>query len=131
MYKPYSDSIGECLMITGVGTDIVEVSRIRRALGCRDGFAERIFTPAEREYCLSGGNSDQRFAGRFAAKEAVAKSLGTSLSWLDVEVLADQSGKPVVRLLNGAVELADGREVMLSISHCRSYAVAYAVAISD
>jgi holo-[acyl-carrier protein] synthase len=114
-------------MITGVGTDIVEIRRIKQAMA-KGGFGERIFTPAEREYCLSGGITEQRFAGRFAAKEAVAKSLGVSLSWLDVEVLADPSGKPIVNLLNRAAELADGRKVMVSISHCRSYAVAYAVA---
>jgi len=117
-------------MITGVGTDIIEVSRIERALAHRDGFAARVFTPAEREYCVSGGNPAQRFAGRFAAKEAVAKSLGAALSWRDVEILADQAGKPVVRLLNGAAESAAGRRVIVSISHCRSYAVAHAIALS-
>lgn len=118
-------------MVTGVGTDIVEVSRIERALSRGNGFAARVFTAAEQEYCLSGGRPIQRFAGRFAAKEAVAKSLGAHLSWRDVEVLADESGKPVVRLLNGAAELAGGRKVYVSISHCRTYAVAHAVAVSD
>lgn len=117
-------------MITGVGTDIIEVSRIKRALARRPGFAARVFTDAEREYCLSGGKPEDRFAGRFAAKEAVAKSLGTSLSWRDVEILADPSGKPTVRLLNGAAESFGGGNIMVSISHCRSYAVAYAVAVS-
>ena len=115
-------------MITGVGTDIIEVRRIRLAIARHNGFIARVFTPAESEYCLSGGNSTQRFAGRFAAKEAVAKSLGTSLTWHDVEILADASGKPIVRLLNQAAALANGGKVMVSISHCRTYAVAYAVA---
>ena len=118
-------------MIAGIGTDIIEVSRIRRALERRNGFAFRVFTPAEREYCLAGGDSSQRFAGRFAAKEAVAKSLGTSLSWQDVEILAGESGKPIVRLMNGAAEIAAGRRILVSISHCRSHAVAYAMAVSD
>lgn len=118
-------------MITGVGTDIIEVSRIRRALEHRDSFAERVFTPAEREYCLSVGDAAERFAGRFAAKEAVAKSLGTSLSWQDVEILADESGKPNVRLLNKALAVSNGCRVLVSISHCRSHAVAYAVAETD
>ena len=118
-------------MVTGVGTDIVEVGRIRNALARHKRFAERIFSPAEQEYCLSGGSPAQRFAGRFAAKEAVAKSLGKSMSWRDVEILADESGKPIVKLLNGAAALADGRKIMLSISHCRSYAVAYAIAMVD
>ena len=118
-------------MITGVGTDIVEVGRIRQVLKRRANFAARVFTAAEREYCLSGGNPAHRFAGRFAAKEAVAKSLGISLAWQDVEILADRSGKPVVGFLNGATALATGRKVLVSISHCRSYAVAHAVAVSD
>ena len=118
-------------MITGVGTDIIEVSRIKRALENRAEFADRMFTPAEKEYCLSGGIPVQRFAGKFAAKEAVAKSLGTSLSWQDVEILADANGKPEVRLLNGAAEIAAGRKVMVSISHCHTCAVAYAIAMSD
>lgn len=117
-------------MITGVGTDIIEVSRIKRALD-KEGFADRTFTPAEKEYCLSGGIPAQRFAGRFAAKEAIAKSLGTSLSWQDVEILPDENGKPVVRLLDGAAEVAAGRKIMVSISHCHTYAVAYALAVKE
>jgi holo-[acyl-carrier protein] synthase len=118
-------------MIAGIGTDIIEVDRIRRAVERRKAFVDRVFTPAEREYCLSVGDSYQRFAGRFAAKEAVAKSLGTSLSWQDVEILPGESGKPIVRLLNGAAEIAAGRRILVSISHCRSHAVAYAMAVSD
>ena len=118
-------------MITGVGADIIEVSRIKRALETRSGFAERVFTPAEREYCAACGCPEQRFAGRFAAKEAVAKCLGTSLSWRDVEIIRCRSGAPVARLSNGAAEVANGRRILVSISHCRSYAVAYAVAVSD
>ena len=117
-------------MITGIGTDIVEVSRIERALERTERFAARVFTPAERDYCLAGSNPAQRFAGRFAAKEAAAKALGISLSWQDVEILADKCGKPVVRFLNGAEALTGMRTVMVSISHCRSYAVAHAVAMS-
>ena len=117
-------------MVTGVGTDIIEIARIKQALE-REGFADRMFTPAEMEYCLSGGVPAQRFAGRFAAKEAVAKSLGVSLSWQDVEILPDESGKPIVSLRNNAAEVADGRKVMVSISHCHRYAVAYAIAITN
>ncbi len=118
-------------MITGVGTDMIEVSRIRQCLGRRPRFEDRILTPSEKEICYSGGNPAQRVAGRFAAKEAVAKALGASLGWHDVEILADCAGRPGVRLLNGAASLAAGRTVMVSISHCRSYAVAHAVAVLD
>lgn len=118
-------------MITGVGTDIVEISRIRRALAARNRFAERVFTAAEREYCAACGCPEQRFAGRFAAKEAVAKCLGKSLSWRDVEILRGPSGEPLAQLSNGAARVANGRRVLVSISHCRTYAVAHAVAVSD
>ena len=77
---------------------------------------------------MASGNSVQRFAGRFAAKEAVAKSLGNSFSWLDVEILTDEYGKPVVRLTNRAENAAGGRKILVSISHCQTYAVAYAIA---
>ena len=115
-------------MVTGIGTDIVEISRVRQAIARREGFADRIFTEAEKQYCMSCANYAERLAGRFAAKEAVAKSLGVPLSWLDVEILPDEAGKPVVRLSGRAAELAGSRQVMVSISHCRTYAVAYAIA---
>lgn len=118
-------------MIMGIGTDIIEVGRIERAMTRSPRFCTRVFTPAEREYCMSCNNPAQRFAGRFAAKEAVAKCLGSSLSWLDVEILSDDNGGPVVKLLNKANCLANGRKVMVSISHCHAYAVACAIAVAD
>jgi len=118
-------------MVTGVGTDIVEVDRIRESLDRHPGFRDRVLTAAEQEICFSGGDPAERVAGRFAAKEAVAKALGRSLGWQDVEILADELGKPVVRLLNGASSAAGGSRVMVSISHCRAYAVAYAVAVLE
>lgn len=117
-------------MVAGIGTDIIEIERIERALRL-DGFAERVFTPSEIEYCGIGRNRAGRFAGRFAAKEAVAKSLGGGLSWRDVEILSDVSGSPVVRLSGRAASVAAGKRVLVSISHCRSYAAANAVAVID
>ncbi len=117
-------------MITGIGADIIEVSRIRQAVERRGGFVQRVFTPVEAAYCLSKSNWAERFAGRFAAKEAVAKCLGLSLCWHDVEILSDQSGRPVVTLTNRAAEAAAGGRVLLSISHCRSHAVAFATLVS-
>ncbi|MHB0912321.1 MAG: holo-ACP synthase [Armatimonadota bacterium] len=113
-------------MITGIGTDIIEIERIERAMERHKSFALRIFTPKEIEYCLAAASPGERFAGRFAAKEAVGKALGRSLSWLDVEILPDEQGRPIVRLAAPV-----GCTVMVSISHCRSYAVAYAVAIKE
>lgn len=118
-------------MVTGVGTDIIEVSRIRESLARHPGFRDRVLTPAEREICSSGGDPAERVAGRFAAKEAVAKALGRSLSWQDVEILSDERGCPVVGLRGKALEVAAGRKVLVSISHCHSHAVAYAVAVLE
>ena len=114
-------------MIIGSGIDIIEISRIESALKRWKYFEKKVFTPAEREYCSAMTCSAERFAGRFAAKEAVAKALGSSLSWLDVEILPTSSGKPEVILHNNAAKLADGKRVYISISHCRDYAVASAL----
>lgn len=114
-------------MIIGVGIDIIEISRIENAIKKRESFKNRVFTSAEQEYCGAITCSFERFAGRFAAKEAVGKALGSSLSWLDVEILPAPSGKPKVILHNTAAELADGKQVHVSISHCRDYAVASAI----
>lgn len=118
-------------MITGIGTDIVEIERVRGAMERRRGFASRVFTQAERDYCGTGANSFERYAGRFAAKEAVAKALGVSLSWLDVEILPNAVGKPEVRLHNHAADVAGERRVMVSVSHSKLYAVANAIAVEE
>lgn len=114
-------------MITGIGADIIEISRIRTALSNHPSFASKVFTSAEQEYCKKYSDPSERFAGRFAAKEAIAKALGQSLSWQDVEILPDIHGKPTVSLMNKARDVAEGRMVMVTIAHCREYAVAYAV----
>lgn len=115
-------------MILGTGIDIIEIERIKTALGRRT-FAVRVFTERERAYCDSRGA--QRFASyaaRFAAKEAVFKAFGTGLSagsWQDVEVLANEAGRPVVRLSGYFGELARKRgvtELFLSLTHAREYA---------
>lgn len=123
--------------LVGIGTDIVECLRIAQMIE-RHGelFMNRVYTPHELEYCHSRKQSTQHFAGRWAAKEAVLKALGTGwvrgISWRDVEVRNDGGGKPLIELHGGAKERAlqiDVEEVMISISHCRSHATAYAVAI--
>jgi holo-[acyl-carrier protein] synthase len=118
-------------MIVGIGTDIIEVDRIRRAMERFPRFCTRVFTHAEQKYCLASNDPVYRFAGRFAAKEAVAKCLGSSFSWQDVEVLADSNGRPIVRLSNRASAVAKGQKILVTISHCRSYAVACAIAVVE
>jgi len=115
------------------GIDAAEISRISRAVdrwGAR--FLERIYTPSERQYC---GLKAQRLAGRFAAKEAISKVLGTGvryIRWREMEVLPDPRGKPVVRLYGRAQAIASNLrlgEISVSITHTGDLALAVAVAV--
>jgi holo-[acyl-carrier protein] synthase len=112
-------------VIEGIGIDIIEIERIAEAIR-RERFRERVFTEAEREYCDACA-SPERYAGRFAAKEAVAKALGRSLPWNSVEILSGPSGAPVARLRGEAEKALAGRRLHVSISHCRTYAVGQAI----
>lgn len=125
--------------VIGIGTDIVECLRIARMIE-RHGelFINRVFTNHEIHYCQSRKQATQHFAGRWAAKEAILKALGTGwqkgISWRDIEVRNTPAGKPVVALRGGArdaVEHLGIRRVLVSISHCRSHATAYALALGD
>ncbi len=125
-------------MIYDVGTDIVSVPRIASAIRRSGGrFLLRVFTPAERDYCLARRTSERCFAARFAGKEAVLKALGTGLagcSWQDVEIAAGPGGNPEVRLSGRAADIASRRgigRVLLSLSHEGQHAVAFAVAVRD
>jgi holo-[acyl-carrier protein] synthase len=123
--------------IIGIGTDIVECLRIAQMID-RHGelFIQRVYTPHEVQYCQSRKQSTQHFAGRWAAKEAVLKALGTGwvkgITWRDVEVRNDGGGKPSIELHGGARQRADAinlDQILISISHCRSHATAYALAL--
>lgn len=116
-------------MIYGVGTDIIEIDRIRRAVESRPRFLQRIFTAKEREYFAWRRMKWETIAGGFAAKEAISKALGTGfgkLGFQDVEVLRDERGKPLVSFAE-RVQLPPSSLCMVSISHCREYAVATAI----
>lgn len=124
------------MQILGIGSDIVECLRIAQLIE-RHGelFVGRVYTDAEIEYCRARKAATQHYAGRWAAKEAVLKALGTGLrrgiSWRDIEIANDPRGAPDVVLHGGAKELL-GRNgiqwIHVTISHCRSHAVAYAIA---
>jgi holo-[acyl-carrier protein] synthase len=109
-----------------VGVDIIEIDRIEKAVQ-RRRFLERIYTEAEIAYSQSKAKPSQHLAGFFAAKEAVIKCLGRMVPWHDIEVCHNDAGKPFVILRRRALELARGGRVSISISHCRSCAVAVAV----
>lgn len=101
--------------------DLVEVARIERAL-TNPRFIERILTPAEREYCTSVS----RVAGRWAAKEAVAKAVGLHLTWQQVEILPDELGQPRAVIRSGHFDPKRLR-LTLTITHERSHAAAVAI----
>jgi holo-[acyl-carrier protein] synthase len=123
-------------MILGIGTDITEIARIQEMIDRHgDVFLERIFTPKEIEYCSKHKNSVINYAGRWAAKEAILKCLGTGFTkgvgWQDLEILNLPSGRPVVKLSGHALDLSQRvgiEEVLISISHGKDYAVATALA---
>ncbi len=124
------------MAIIGTGIDIVECLRIAQMIE-RHGelFITRVYTDAEIEYCTARKAATQHYSGRWAAKEAVLKALGTGwrrgISWRDIEIRNDRKGAPTVNLRAGArdvMEKAGIRRLHISISHCRSFAVAHVVA---
>ena len=123
--------MGDMSEIGGIGIDLVEVQRVRSAVGrWGDRFLSRVFTSHEVEYCLNRGAPYEHLAARFAAKEAVFKAIGRGWGqgavWTGVEIRSDGRSKPEV-ILRGAVrDLAAGREVMISLSHTSTYAIAVA-----
>lgn len=123
------------LMIIGTGVDIVEIERIDKVLGRHgDRFIERLLTAAEQDNWLGRGARLETLAGYWAAKEAVAKALGTGFmdfGFVDIIITHDPLGRPVVTLAEGAAALAlrmGVTSVWLSISHSLTYAVATAIA---
>jgi holo-[acyl-carrier protein] synthase len=119
-------------MVVGTGIDIVEVPRIAKSLErFGERFLNRIYTPSEIRYCDSKANRIERYAARFAAKEAGMKALGTGMrgvSWKDFEVGREPSGRPTMLFHGRAAEVAKRlgvRRAHLSVSHTEEHAVAY------
>lgn len=120
------------------GVDLTELARIEKIWGAHgDRFLERIYTSSERDYCLACKQPLPRLAGRFAAKEAVLKVLGTGLrgglEWTLIETLPDGYGKPIVTLQGAAAQLAAEQgidTILMSISHSGDYAIASALGLS-
>ncbi|MBM4089053.1 MAG: holo-[acyl-carrier-protein] synthase [Planctomycetes bacterium] len=123
--------------VIGIGTDIVECLRIARMIEKHgELFLTRVYTAREIEYCSARKAATQHYAGRWAAKEAVLKALGTGLArsirWRDLEIRNDRAGKPTVALAGEARELCEQLgigQMVVSISHCRSHATAFAIAL--
>lgn len=123
-------------MIESLGIDLIEIKRIKKAKqrwGKR--FLERVYTPKEVEYCFKKRYPENSLAGRFAAKEAVMKALGTGLSmgvsWKDIEILNDGRGKPEVLVYGKTKNILGKRKVLISISHTKEDAIAQAMVIKN
>jgi holo-[acyl-carrier protein] synthase len=125
--------------IFGIGTDIIECLRIAQLIE-RHGelFIGRVYTDHEIKYCQSRKMATQHFAGRWAAKEAILKALGTGwqrgIGFRDIEVRTEVGGRAVVAMRGGArdvIETLGVSQILVSISHCRSHATAYALALSN
>lgn len=119
----------------GIGVDLVEVDRMRTVLARTPTMAERLFTPGERAYAEAANDSSERYAARFAAKEAVMKALGAglgSVDWHDIEVVRTDSGAPELAITGRALALADASGVtrwLLTMTHTATMAEAVAVAL--
>jgi holo-[acyl-carrier protein] synthase len=122
-------------VIVGMGIDIAEVGRIKGAIE-RHGevFLRRVFTTKEREYCERFKNKFERYAGRFAVKEAAMKALGTGWSrgvrWMDIEVVRQKGGRPTLALAGEAGKIAKQlgvKHIALSITHTAAQAFAQVI----
>jgi len=122
-------------VIVGIGIDVAEVKRIAEVIESQgERFLRRVFTRDEVAYCEQFRNKYERFAGRFAAKEAAMKALGTGWSrgvrWVDVEVVRHRGRRPTLELKGEARKIADGlgvKNIALSITHTVEQAIAQVI----
>ncbi len=125
------------VVIIGLGTDLVEVSRIRESIvSFGDRFLRRVFTEGEQAYASLGVNSVERYAARFAAKEAGMKALGTGWSrgvrWTDFEIVRADSGRPTLQLHGTAADIARSMNVkQISVSLTHTATIASAIVILE
>lgn len=117
------------------GTDIIEIDRIKKSIEeLGDKFLTKIFSKKEIEYCESKNKAKyQHYAARFAAKEAIFKAVSGSLNnkfeitWIDAEIINDKNGRPYIHLLTDKIK--NLKQIEISISHCKEYAIANVIAI--
>ena len=114
------------------GVDIIEIERVKQSIEETEGrFCERVYTAKEIEYCESKkAQKYQHYAARFAGKEAVLKAISQileskyNIEWKEIEILNDENGRPYVNILKNGIDIND---IDISISHCKTYAVASVV----
>jgi holo-[acyl-carrier protein] synthase len=124
--------------IVGIGTDLCDCVRIANMIEKHgEEFVNRVYTPREIEYCGVRKAAVQHYAGRWAAKEAILKALGTGwtqgIKWTDLEVTNQPGGEPIVQLHNIALQVMRSKRierVLISISHTETQAIAFAVAVA-
>jgi holo-[acyl-carrier protein] synthase len=122
-------------MIVGMGIDLTEVPRIQAVIESqKERFVRRVYTPDEAAYCEKFKNKYERYAGRFAVKEAAMKALGTGwrrgVRWVDLEVVREMGGKPTLVLKGEARKIADSlgvKHLAVSISHTELQAIAQVI----
>jgi len=121
-------------MIKGVGIDMIETERVAVKIGKEAGFRELVFSEKEIAYCESKANKYEHYAARFAAKEAFFKAIGTGwqngTSFNEIEILVDEKGKPVLRLLGetaGTLAELNNSVVSVSLSHLKAIASAIVI----
>ena len=121
-------------MIYGIGTDIVEIQRIQKAIQ-KNSFLQKTFTPHEIQYFNQKGHHSETLAGIFSAKEAVAKAIGTGFkgfSPIDIEIYHNEQNKPSIRLSQKLQSILNQMDIQneqffVSISHCQQYATAFVI----
>lgn len=111
-------------MITGIGTDLIEVERVTGKISKEEGFRELVFTPGEIAYCEAKANKFQHYAARFAAKEAFLKAIGTGwisgISFNEIEIINSEDGKPSLKLIGATLKFLEARgidKIWVSLSH--------------
>jgi len=121
-------------MIYGIGTDLIEVERVKKSIEKISGFKEKIFRQSEISYCESKKNKFEHYAARFAVKEAYFKALGTGwrngLAFNEIEVVNDELGKPEIELHGKAKDSAVKnklKRIKVSISHIKETAIAFVI----
>ena len=121
-------------MILGIGTDIMDVARVRKAMEKDSGFRDEVFTPVEIQYCESKTHKHQHYAARFAAKEAFLKALGTGwqfgIRFTQIEVQNNELGAPTIILKEKAKDFAQEKgitKILVSLAHIKDFATAMVV----
>jgi len=121
-------------MILGIGNDILEIERVREAIEAQgDRFIQKLFTKREQAYCKKHADPMPHYAARFSAKESIVKALGSGFgkqaSFHDIEIINNDQGKPEVFFSDALKDQFNHPQILLSISHCKSYVATVAVRI--